>query len=177
MFGSNKADPKGSSRSAGVETLIGRQTEITGNVRFSGGLHLDGRVLGNISAAPESGAHLSISTTGSVEGNVQVASLVLNGSVVGDVHTSDKITLGAKARVTGDVHYQLIEMQGGAQVNGKLVHASAEPPATIAEAVPPADVVENTAVGQSFNGQSYDQGPPFDGQVDPAQSSSDHPRY
>ena len=124
MFGSGKS----SGRSAGVETLIGRQTELKGDIRFSGGLHVDGRIQGDVAATStaEQPAHLSVSISGSIEGSVRVPSLVLNGSIVGDVYTSEKLTLGAKSRVTGDVHYKLIEMAGGAQVNGKMVHESAE---------------------------------------------------
>lgn len=161
MFGNNKPSGKPAPRSGGVETLIGRQTEVRGDIHFTGGLHVDGRVQGNVSATsgPEQPAHLSISNTGNVEGSVRVPSLVLNGSIVGDVYTSEKITLGAKARVTGDVHYKFIEMAGGAQVNGKLVHESAEVVAIThepvqAEAVP---LLESGDAAPNLNGQSQDE--------------------
>lgn len=112
-------------RSTGtVETLIGRQTEIIGDVRFVGGLHLDGRIRGNVAAVSDKSAHLSISENGAIEGEVRVPMIVLNGAVTGDVYASEKITLGVKARVVGNVFYKLIEMQSGAQVNGQLVHES-----------------------------------------------------
>jgi len=151
MFGSGKS----TGRSAGVETLIGRQTELMGDIRFSGGLHVDGRIQGDVtgSGTVEQPAHLSVSLSGSIEGRVQVPSLVLNGSIVGDVYTSEKLTLGAKSRVTGDVHYKLLEMAGGAQVNGKLVHESAEaPPAQpTASSTEPA-ALETVAAAPSIEG-------------------------
>ncbi|MDB5972932.1 MAG: polymer-forming cytoskeletal protein [Hydrocarboniphaga sp.] len=107
-----------------VETLVGRQTEIKGDVFFTGGLHLDGRILGNVASTADKSAHLSISENGAIEGEIRVPMIVLNGAVVGDVYASEKLTLGAKARVTGNVFYKLIEMQPGAQVNGQLVHES-----------------------------------------------------
>jgi cytoskeletal protein CcmA (bactofilin family) len=130
MFNSKSNGNGGSSpppppRNTGtVETLIGRQTEVTGDVRFTGGLHLDGRVLGNVASTADKSAHLSISESGSVEGEIRVPMIVLNGAVVGDVYATEKVTLGAKARVTGNVFYKVIEMQSGAQVNGQLVHES-----------------------------------------------------
>jgi cytoskeletal protein CcmA (bactofilin family) len=121
----NGSSPPPPPRNTGtVETLIGRQTEVTGDVRFTGGLHLDGRVLGNVASTVDKSAHLSISESGSVEGEIRVPMIVLNGAVVGDVYATEKVTLGAKARVTGNVFYKLIEMQSGAQVNGQLVHES-----------------------------------------------------
>jgi cytoskeletal protein CcmA (bactofilin family) len=65
---------------------------------------------------------LSVSEHGSIEGDVRVPSIVLNGTVVGDVHASQKIALSAKARVNGNVYYRIIEMESGSQVNGQLVH-------------------------------------------------------
>jgi cytoskeletal protein CcmA (bactofilin family) len=48
--------------------------------------------------------------------------VVLNGTVEGDVHASQRITLSSKARVNGNVHYKLIEMAGGAMINGQMVY-------------------------------------------------------
>lgn len=105
-----------------VDTLIGRQSEITGDVRFSGGLHVDGKVKGKVMADSDKNAVISISESGTVEGDIRVPHVVLNGTVEGDVHASQRITLSAKARVNGNVYYRLIEMTSGAMVNGQLVY-------------------------------------------------------
>lgn len=122
----------GNSRKRGVhgriDTLVGRHTEIHGDVRFNGGLHIDGRVLGNLHADNDSNATLSISEHGSVEGEVHVPNLTLNGTVNGDVHSTERIELSVHARVTGDVYYNVIEMSKGAAVNGKLVHQPNDEP-------------------------------------------------
>jgi cytoskeletal protein CcmA (bactofilin family) len=49
-------------------------------------------------------------------------SVILNGIVKGDIEAGDRVELGAKARVLGNVHYTLIETAVGAQINGKLIH-------------------------------------------------------
>lgn len=121
MFGGNSSKG-GSTSSVGVDTLIGRQTEVLGDVRFTGGLHVDGKIKGKVIASADKASALSVSEHGSIEGDVRVPNVVLNGTVIGDVHASHKITLAAKARVTGNVYYRIIEMEGGAQVNGQLVH-------------------------------------------------------
>ena len=130
LGGSSQQAPSKSSANA-VDTLIGRQTEIQGDVRFSGGLYVDGTIKGKVIAGMEKSATLTLSETGAIEGDVRVPTIVLNGSVTGDVYAADKITLAAKARVTGNVYYKVLEMQGGAQVNGQLVHDKGGAPAAL----------------------------------------------
>jgi cytoskeletal protein CcmA (bactofilin family) len=120
MFGTNA--PKNTTATTAVDTLIGRQTEVLGDVHFSGGLHVDGKIKGKVIAKSDKAASLSVSETGAIEGDVRVPNIVLNGTVSGDVHASEKITLAAKARVTGNLYYKIIEMEGGALVNGQMVH-------------------------------------------------------
>lgn len=121
MFGGTNV-PKSSNATTAVDTLIGRQTEVLGDVHFSGGLHVDGKIKGKVIANSDKAASLSVSESGCIEGDVRVPNIVLNGAVSGDVHASEKITLAAKARVTGNVFYKIIEMEGGATVNGNMVH-------------------------------------------------------
>ena len=119
MLGQGK---KSKSAGAKVDTIIGQQTRIEGDVHFSGGLHVDGRIKGGVIAETGSGSVLTISEHGSIEGDVLVPTVILNGSVTGDVRSGERIELAAKANVDGDVFYNLIEMAMGATVNGSLVH-------------------------------------------------------
>ena len=121
-----------------IDTLVGRQTEIQGDIRFSGGLHVDGTVKGNVSADNDSRSMLSLSESAVIEGAVSVPYVVLNGTVAGDVHSSEHVELAAKARITGNVHYNLLEMAVGAEVNGKLVraHEPAEAPLALGHGKP-----------------------------------------
>lgn len=107
---------------ANIQTLIGAKTRINGDVEFSGGLHLDGYINGNVKAESGAGAVLSVSEQGCIEGSVAVANILLNGIVKGDIDASDRVELGPKARVLGSVHYTIIETAIGAQINGKLIH-------------------------------------------------------
>jgi cytoskeletal protein CcmA (bactofilin family) len=76
-------------------------------------------------AAP--GATLSVSETGSIEGSVEVPTVILQGQVRGDIHAAERVVLGATARVEGDVYYGVIEMTLGAQIMGKLVRLAPAP--------------------------------------------------
>jgi cytoskeletal protein CcmA (bactofilin family) len=105
-----------------IDSLIGVSTKIEGNVHFSGGLRIDGQVKGNVIADGDEASMLVISEHARVEGEVRVAYLVVNGEIVGPVHSSELLELQPKARITGDVHYKALEMHGGAVVSGKLTH-------------------------------------------------------
>ncbi|NCF24177.1 MAG: cell shape determination protein CcmA [Gammaproteobacteria bacterium] len=105
-----------------VDTLVGANTRISGDLHFSGGCHVDGTVNGSVTADPDSKSALSISEEGNIEGGVTVPYVVLNGIVRGDVFANQRVELGPTARVIGNVYYNLIEMAIGAEINGKLVH-------------------------------------------------------
>ena len=109
-------------RNAKVDTLIGPKTRINGDVEFSGGLHLDGYISGNVKGDPDAATFLSVSEQGGIEGSVIAPNVLLNGVVKGDIDASERIELGAKARVLGNVNYAVIETAVGAQINGKLIH-------------------------------------------------------
>ncbi len=110
-------------RTTRIDTLIGQHTEVTGDIRFVGGLHIDGSIKGSVIAENDGRSMLSLSEQGTIEGEVNVPYVVLNGVVHGDVHGGEHVELSSKARITGNVYYNLIEMAIGAEVNGKLVHS------------------------------------------------------
>jgi cytoskeletal protein CcmA (bactofilin family) len=107
---------------AKIDTLIGATTRINGDVEFTGGLHLDGHISGSVKCAPGALSFLSVSQQGCIEGSVIAPNVILNGMVKGDIEAADRVELGSKARVLGNVHYTIIETAVGAQINGKLIH-------------------------------------------------------
>ncbi len=111
-------------RSSKIETLIGHDIEIHGDVKFNGGFHLDGKIIGNAVAENGSNSVFIVSDMGCVEGDVKVSFAIINGEVKGNVFATEKLELSSRARITGDVHYSLLEMASGAEVNGKMVHES-----------------------------------------------------
>ena len=117
MFGRKKGFS-----AARIDTLVGQGTEINGDLVFTGGLHVDGKINGNVIAEEGSTAMLILSEFGRIEGEVRVPNMVLNGEIVGDVYGSTRVELAPKSRINGSVYYNLIEMAIGAEVNGGLVH-------------------------------------------------------
>ena len=107
-----------------IDCLIGAGATIEGNIIFSGGLRVDGRVRGNVIAADGKPGTLVLSEQAQIEGEIRVSHVVINGTVVGPVHAAEYVELQAKANVTGDVHYKTLEIQLGAVVQGRLVYQS-----------------------------------------------------
>ncbi len=107
-----------------ISSLVGHSTKISGDLDFSGGLLIDGKVIGKITAVDDDNAAITISENGYVQGEIQVPNIVINGIVEGNVYASNNVELAKKARVFGNVYYNLFEMEMGAEVNGNLVHVS-----------------------------------------------------
>ena len=120
MWGSKK----GASRR--IDSLVGNSTKIMGDIDFTGGLLIDGKVVGNITATEDDNATITISENGYVQGEIQIPNIIINGTVEGNVYASNNVELAKNARVFGNVYYNLFEMAMGAEVNGNLVHVSEE---------------------------------------------------
>jgi cytoskeletal protein CcmA (bactofilin family) len=115
MFGRRKVT------STRIDTLLGKTANLHGDLEFSGGLHLDGRINGNVRSNAADGGALSVSESGFIEGSVEVTNIVMNGTVNGDMMARERLVLGEKARINGNVHYGVIEMASGAVITGKLI--------------------------------------------------------
>ena len=104
-----------------IDTLIGNSAEIEGNIVFSGGLRIDGKVNGSVYGKQDSST-LIISENASVNGEINVTSAFIDGSVVGSVFASDYLELKSKANIMGDVNYASMEIHLGAIISGNLIH-------------------------------------------------------
>jgi len=112
---------------AAPESLIGPSVTIRGDVEFAGGVHLEGRVLGNLRMVPDAEAALDIVENAVVEGEVRAQRASINGRIRGDVTVAGRLVLGPKAQIEGNVYYGTIEMAAGARITGKLLSSSAGP--------------------------------------------------
>ena len=107
---------------SGHTTLISRETVIVGDIHFSGNLDIEGLVQGNIIALPDSEAFLRVIQQGTVEGEIRVPCVVINGTVEGIVYSTSLLEMALHGKVNGDVYYSRVEMAAGSEVNGVLKH-------------------------------------------------------
>lgn len=117
-----------------IRTLIGEGTVIVGEIRFADGLRIDGEIQGNVIATGDTPSILVISEKARVIGQVKAGHVIINGSVVGPVQSSELLELQPKASIVGDVGYQSLEMHQGATIDGELhpIRAEERPPLKLA---------------------------------------------
>lgn len=118
MFGRKKI------KSAQIDTLIGKNTTVKGDLHYRGGLHIEGKVQGNLIADSNEKTVLIVSEKGFVEGDVKGPVVILNGTIEGNVYSTATLEMARHAKVKGNVYYNLLEMEVGAKVNGSLIHQS-----------------------------------------------------
>lgn len=121
MFGNKPPKPQ-----TRIDSLVGVGTVVEGNIAFTGGLRVDGRVRGNVLTADDQPSTLVLSEKAQIEGEIRVSHAVINGTVIGPVFGAEYVELQPKSNVTGDVHYRTLEIQLGAVVQGRLVHEDGE---------------------------------------------------
>ncbi|MFZ9310029.1 MAG: bactofilin family protein [Arenimonas sp.] len=121
MLGSKKTKLSANG-SDNVETLIGRQVVIQGDLLFSGGLYIEGKVLGKVVAEEGADSLLTLAQGGVIEGSISAPKAVISGRLTGDIHSCERIELTETAHIQGNIHYRLIEITAGATVSGQLIH-------------------------------------------------------
>ena len=107
-----------------LSSLIAEGVEITGDVVFTGGMRIDGRVNGNVIGRSLDGkapALLVLSDKGRIEGSVRCGDAVINGWVVGDLEVEHLLELQSEARVSGTIRYRQLQLDVGAAVQGQLI--------------------------------------------------------
>ena len=103
-----------------IRGLIGEGMVVRGEVKFVDGLRVDGEVFGDVVALNDGPSILVISEKARVHGKVRAGHVIINGEVHGPVVSDDVLELQPRARVVGDIRYELLEMHQGASVDGEL---------------------------------------------------------
>jgi len=103
-----------------IDSLIGEGTSVNGDISFSGGLRIDGKMIGNLLGADDSSTTLVIGQRGSIKGNINVTHLMINGLAEGCVQVEENLELQSNAKIKGDVNYKKLEVQLGAVIDGQI---------------------------------------------------------
>ena len=101
-------------------TLLAEGTQFVGNIAFESQLIVNGRLEGNIDADPQGQAMLVVGKKGHIVGRVSVPNVVIDGYVEGEVFSSANVELAENAHLVGDIRYRSIEVQLGANLEGRL---------------------------------------------------------
>ena len=110
-------------------TSIGENCTIDGDITFDKTIEIHGNITGTVKIAENcTTAMLIIKTNGIVEGDVYGDEVVIEGEVIGNVTGKKKITIKSSSFVSGNVYYDILDMNGGATVNGNLIRNKGKEP-------------------------------------------------
>jgi cytoskeletal protein CcmA (bactofilin family) len=133
-----------------MNTIVGKDTTISGTMEVSGTLRVDGVVKGDVIVSDT----VAVGPTGMVEANVKTKIAVVSGAVKGNIHATERIELQAKANITGDLVTKALVIEQGALFHGNCnmkqnttpnVPGMAQRPEAARMPVPPAKAVPEVA--------------------------------
>ena len=119
-------------------SVIGADVKITGDVSASADLHVDGTIDGDIKCAS-----IVQGESSSISGAVTAESARMSGKVTGSI-TAKELVILKTAKIDGDVHYDALTIEQGAQVDGRFAPNSSKPAVKAAPEAKPVERVQTT---------------------------------
>ena len=107
-----------------INTLIGSDISIIGNVTYEGIVHVEGDLKGSLTAIKDKESKLYINKLSTITGYVDASNVAIDGKVLGNVYAYELLQLGSNANIQGDIYYKSLEMEVGAKVDGRLINCS-----------------------------------------------------
>lgn len=103
-----------------ITTLIDKDIVISGDTSYTGGIRIDGKILGNLKVHGEEDSLLIMGHGSKITGDVEVEKAIINGEVNGNIKCHDYLELNTNAIVNGSIEYDIIEVHEGSKINGNL---------------------------------------------------------
>ena len=112
MIGNSKQ--KSTSNSQGLLNLVGAGTVITGDIKCSGDIRIDGTVEGNVEVSQK----VVVGITGIVVGNIKSEDTSISGKVEGNINSDKSTVLHGSGTINGDISTKQIIIEQGGNFNG-----------------------------------------------------------
>jgi cytoskeletal protein CcmA (bactofilin family) len=93
-----------------MNTIIGKDSVITGTIDVKGPLRIDGKVKGTVISADT----VTVGFGGELEAEVTCKVATISGKVNGNIMASERVELQAKAEITGDLKTKSLVIEQGA---------------------------------------------------------------
>ena len=101
---------------AGGYSLLDSQLHLIGDIETDGSLRIDGRLDGSVRRADT----VVLGAGATMNGDIQAREVIVGGTLSGSVQASERIELQSTAIVTGDITSQVVLVQEGGVVNGRV---------------------------------------------------------
>jgi cytoskeletal protein CcmA (bactofilin family) len=102
-------------KSGSLDTLIGSDTVLEGNVESGGSVRVDGKLKGDL----KSGGDVFVGRGAKLTGNIYANNVVLSGQVVGNVYAEGMLRLLSEAKLHGNVQAHGLVADEGGVLHGK----------------------------------------------------------
>ena len=103
-----------------ITTLIDKDIVISGDTSYTGGIRIDGKMIGNLKVHGEEDSLLIMGHGSKITGDVDVEKAIINGEINGNIKCHDYLELNTNSVVNGSIEYDIIEVQEGAKITGDL---------------------------------------------------------
>jgi cytoskeletal protein CcmA (bactofilin family) len=101
-------------------SIIRKDTKLMGDLFFSGRLHIFGSVTGNIISTEEADSTLVLEKGSEINGEIRASNILVHTRISGDIFAYKRLSLKSTALIQGNVHYNELEIEQGATINGNL---------------------------------------------------------
>jgi len=108
------------------ETIIGSNAEVHGRIVIDKGMRVDGTVIGDIEAHPNSAVSVALGAAGQVLGDISVYRVLVAGKVEGNIYATERVELHDGSEVRGDITYGQIGIEPGAKLFGLMIARDSE---------------------------------------------------
>lgn len=98
-----------------IETLVGEQCSILGNISGNGTIKIDGKITGDIVWKDD----VCLGITSYVKGNISCANAYINGKVEGKIKCEDTLKIEEEGKVDGDIIVKKLLIEEGGILQGK----------------------------------------------------------
>ncbi len=98
-----------------IISLLGKGTEIAGEITFSGGMRVDGVIKGTV----RSEGSLIVGASGVIDAEVSVRNISVNGEFRGIIRASDRVEIHKDGKVFGDIYSPCLIIEAGATFEGR----------------------------------------------------------
>ena len=103
-----------------ITTLIDKDIVISGDTSYTGGIRIDGKMIGNLKVHGEEDSLLIMGHGSKITGDVDVEKAIINGEINGNIKCHDYLELNTNSIVNGTIEYDIIEVQEGSKITGDL---------------------------------------------------------
>lgn len=97
-----------------LDTVIGSDTRIEGDINSSETIKIDGKLIGDI----EGKSQVIIGELGLVQGNINAKNVAISGKVEGNIICNNLIEIKSSGKVLGDIETINLVVEDGGVING-----------------------------------------------------------